>query len=329
MKKEETTGLRIYRIQGKETVPVSKWKVPSLRRIAKDDRTHIRVLNFGCPEKSMRFNPVQHRYLPTLLDCNRLASEIIWQPYAENFFAGKEVFWAQSCMNMLTAAIHFFVNYKRLPYDKNGTLLVPVYKEDPETHYRRLTMRALDDTGNFVEPSYWLGRYSDLPHVLSFLSRDYRDIFEILETDAETYPLILPFITAYNNKAMDQLEGMVATLRVILGQIATKETFWILHKDGDEFTLRDGGTDYLAVVTEGFPTWGAAILNALVTGTKPSTYQIRKKGNATAERILEYESYAFPSEAVKEDILIENYNRVNKDISDMINEITHEYGNNM
>ena len=57
-----------------------------------------------------------------------------------------------------------------------------------------------------VQPAYWLGRYSDMPHVLSFLNHSYEEIFEVLETDPEVYPLLASFVTAYQNKAMDQLE---------------------------------------------------------------------------------------------------------------------------
>ena len=37
------------------------------------------------------------------------------------------------------------------------------------------------------------------------------------------------------NKAMEQLEGMIRTQRVYTSRLATKESFWIFHKDGDDF----------------------------------------------------------------------------------------------
>lgn len=43
-----------------------------------------------------------------------------------------------------------------------------------------------------------------MPHVLSFLNRDYSEIFEVLETDPEVYPLMAPFMTAKKNNAMEQ-----------------------------------------------------------------------------------------------------------------------------
>ena len=42
-----------------------------------------------------------------------------------------------------------------------------------------------------------------------------RTIFEVLNTDTEVAPLLGPFQTAFENKAMEQLEGMIGTLRVL------------------------------------------------------------------------------------------------------------------
>ena len=80
------------------------------------------------------------------------------------------------------------------------------------------------------------GRYSDMPHVLSFLNLEYHTIFDVLMTDDEIYPLLAPFRTALKNKAMDQLEGMVGTLRVYASRLATKESFWVFS--GDDFDLK-------------------------------------------------------------------------------------------
>ena len=92
--------------------------------------------------------------------------------------------------------------------------------------------------GEIVEPAYWLGKYSDMPHILSFLNESYQTIFEVLETDNEVAPLLGPFQTAFKNKAMEQLEGMIGTLRVYTSRLATKESYWIFHRDGDDFDLK-------------------------------------------------------------------------------------------
>ena len=63
-------------------------------------------------------------------------------------------------------------------------------------------------------------------------------ISEVLQTDNEVAPLLGPFQTAFANKAMEQLEGMIGTLRVYTSRLATKESYWIFHKDGDDFDLK-------------------------------------------------------------------------------------------
>ena len=50
-----------------------------------------------------------------------------------------------------------------------------------------------------MEPAYWLGKYSDMPHILSFLNESYQTIFNVLETDNEVAPLLGPFQTALKN----------------------------------------------------------------------------------------------------------------------------------
>jgi hypothetical protein len=80
------------------------------------------------------------------------------------------------------------------------------------------------------------GKYSDLPHILSFMNRSYKDIFDTLFTNEEIYSLLSPFKTAYDNKAFDQLEGQVGTLKIFLSRLATKESFWVFS--GDEVQLK-------------------------------------------------------------------------------------------
>lgn len=122
---------------------------------------------------------------------------------------GSDQFFQTSATNFLAACIYFFVNHGKKPYDEHGNELEAQYEEDPDTHHKRLTGRVFakghkDDNDFIVEPAYWKGKYSDMPHVLSFLNRDYSEIFEVLETDPEVYPLMAPFMTAKKNNAMEQ-----------------------------------------------------------------------------------------------------------------------------
>lgn len=177
-------------------------------------------------------------------------------------------------MNFLAACIYFFVNYEREPYDAKGNKLYAEKRQDPETKFWKPTGVVRDkEGGEIVEPAYWLGKYSDMPHILSFLNESYQTIFEVLETDNEVAPLLGPFQTALKNRAMEQLEGMIGTLRVYTSRLATKESYWIFHRDGDDFDLKVSdpkNPSYLLIANDPemesiIGALNALILNRLVT----------------------------------------------------------------
>ena len=144
---------------------------------------------------------------------------------------------------------------------------------DPETGMIKPTGVVRDAMGNVKEPAYWLGKYSDMPHILSFLNESYETIFEVLMTDTEVAPLLGPFRTAFDNKAMEQLEGMIGTLRVFTSRLATKESYWIFSKEGDDFDLKVSDPNhprYLLIANDPemesiIGALNALILNRLVT----------------------------------------------------------------
>ena len=84
--------------------------------------------------------------------------------------------------------------------------------------------------------TYENGRFSTLPHLLSFMNRSYEEIFPTLFQHEELTSLLSPFKSAYDNKAFDQLEGQVGTLKIFLSRLATKESFWVFS--GDEIQLK-------------------------------------------------------------------------------------------
>lgn len=90
------------------------------------------------------------------------------------------------------------------------------------------------------------GRYSSLPHVLSFLNLSYDEIFSTLFTEPELVSLLSPFRSAFNAKAFDQLEGQVGTLKIFISRLATKETFWIFS--GDDFNLKISDPKYPGIL---------------------------------------------------------------------------------
>mgnify|MGYP000839119652 FL=1 len=233
------------------------------------------VINFVDVEYSRRVNPIQKKYIDNLAAASETAETLLesLQKGKKEGGGGSDQFFQTSAVNFLAACIYFFVNYKKEPYDQNGKKLQIETKWSKELGRDVPTGRALDENGNEVTPAYWLGKYSDMPHILSFLNEGYQTIFDVLQTDNEVAPLLAPFKTAFQNKAHEQLEGMIGTLRVYTSRLATKESYWIFHKDGDDFDLKVSdpkNPSYLLIANDPemesiIGALNALILNRLVT----------------------------------------------------------------
>ena len=191
------------------------------------------IINFVDVEYSRRVNPIQQKYIGNLAAASETAETLLesLQKGKKEGGGGSDQFFQTSAVNFLAACIYFFVSYKKVPYDKDGNPLIAEMTEEPKTHRPKPTGRVFDHSGKEVEPAYWLGKYSDMPHILSFLNQDYKVIFEVLETDPEVAPLLGPFQTAMKNNAMEQLEGMIGTLRVYSRGCAASWPFPDSHEE--------------------------------------------------------------------------------------------------
>ena len=233
------------------------------------------MINFVDVEYSRRVNPIQLKYINNLAAASETAETLLesLQKGKKEGGGGSDQFFQTSAVNFLAACIYFFCNWEKEPYDKDGNMLIAEKVQDRQTLRMIPTGRVFDKMGHEVEPAYWLGKYSDMPHILSFLNESYQTIFEVLETDNEVAPLLGPFQTALKNRAMEQLEGMIGTLRVYTSRLATKESYWIFHKDGDDFDLKVSdpkNPSYLLIANDPemesiIGALNALILNRLVT----------------------------------------------------------------
>jgi hypothetical protein len=130
------------------------------------------------------------------------------------------------------------------------------------------------------------GKYSTLPHVLSFLNCSYQEIFDCLVSNEELSSLLSPFMSAYRAKAFDQLEGQVGTLKIFISRLATLETFWVFS--GDDFSLKisDPATPSILVLANDPSTQNinsacySVVLNRL-------TRLLNAKGNLPSALILD------------------------------------------
>lgn len=233
------------------------------------------IINFVDVEYSRRVNPIQLKYINNLAAASETAETLLesLQKGKKEGGGGSDQFFQTSAVNFLAACIYFFCNWSKEPYDKDGNMLIAEKVQDKQTKRMIQTGRVFNSAGEEVQPAYWLGRYSDMPHILSFLNESYQTIFDVLETDNEVAPLLGPFQTALKNKAMEQLEGMIGTLRVYTSRLATKESYWIFHRDGDDFDLKVSdpkNPNYLLIANDPemesiIGALNALILNRLVT----------------------------------------------------------------
>ena len=227
------------------------------------------VINFVDVEMSNRVNPIQLKYIGNLAAASETAETLLdsLQKGKKEGGGGSDQFFQTSAVNFLAACIYFFCNYQKKPYDAEGHELRCDKQTDPETGQLKPTGIVRDAMGNPIQPAYWLGKYSDMPHILSFLNLDYHTIFEVLKTDSEVAPLLGPFQSALDSGAMEQLEGMIGTLRVFTSRLATKESYWIFHKDGDEFDLKvsdPNNPSYLLIANDPEMESIIGALNALI-----------------------------------------------------------------
>ena len=143
-----------------------------------------------------------------------------------------------------------------------------------------------DEEGNEVEPDTITGEYSDMPHVLSFLGRPYDQVFNILMQDDKIASLMAPFKSAYENKANDQLEGMVGTLRVNAARLVSPEAYWIFT--GDDFDLKISDREnpsYLVIANDPEKEQVIGSLNALVLNRLIT--RVNSKGNIPVSIIVD------------------------------------------
>lgn len=143
-----------------------------------------------------------------------------------------------------------------------------------------------DEHGNEVTPDTITGEYSDMPHVLAFLGRPYAEVFDILMKDNKIASLMAPFASAYKNQAMDQLEGMVGTLRVNAARLVSPEAYWVFS--GDDFDLKISDKDnpsYLVIANDPEKEQVIGSLNALVLNRLIT--RVNSKGNIPVSIIVD------------------------------------------
>lgn len=108
---------------------------------------------------------------------------------------------------------------------------------------------------NFLTAIIWYlkkyrdGKYCTLPHVIELMQADYEPLFNVLQKEEEIKVLINPFISAYQNEAMAQLEGQIASAKIGLARLSSPQLYYVLS--GNDFTLDVNNSDEPKVICVG------------------------------------------------------------------------------
>lgn len=94
---------------------------------------------------------------------------------------------------------------------------------------------------NFLTAIIWFlkkyrdGEFCTLPHVIELMQVDYDSLFTVLRTEKEIEVLINPFVNAYLNDVMEQLEGQIASAKIAMARLSSPQLYYVLS--GNDFTL--------------------------------------------------------------------------------------------
>lgn len=108
---------------------------------------------------------------------------------------------------------------------------------------------------NFVTAIIWFlkkyegGKYCSLPHVIELMQVDYPELFALLQSEKEIEVLINPFVNAFKNEAMEQLEGQIASAKIAMARLASPQLYYVLS--GNDFTLDINDPEHPKVVCMG------------------------------------------------------------------------------
>jgi hypothetical protein len=135
------------------------------------------------------------------------------------------------------------------PLDRENMLDITDASESARTILMGLNREWIKRQGDFFVESpinfltaiiWFLRRYKDgefctLPHVIELMQVDYDKLFTILKTEKEIEALINPFVSAYINDVMEQLEGQIASAKISMARLVSPQLYYVLS--GNDFTL--------------------------------------------------------------------------------------------
>lgn len=145
---------------------------------------------------------------------------------------------------------------------------------------------------NFLTAVIWYlrkykdGQFCTLPHVIELMQVDYDSLFTLLRTEKEIEVLINPFVNAYLNDVMEQLEGQIASAKIALARLSSPQLYYVLS--GNDFLLDINNPEDPKIVCMGnnpqkIQIYGA-VLSLYVTRL---VKQVNKKGKLKSSLVFD------------------------------------------
>jgi len=145
---------------------------------------------------------------------------------------------------------------------------------------------------NFLTAIIWyLRKYKDgefctLPHVIELMQADYDSLFTLLRTEKEIEVLINPFVNAYLNDVMEQLEGQIASAKIAMARLSSPQLYYVLS--GNDFNLDVNNPEEPKIVCMGNNPQKIQIYGAVLSlYVSRLIKQVNKKGKQKSSLIFD------------------------------------------
>ncbi|GAA4463027.1 conjugal transfer protein MobC [Nibrella saemangeumensis] len=199
----------IYDFKFPDLTKIAYYYACKYRQDSKDFPTFY-ILDFDHPRSSHRCNPLAAELMTDIVDALE-ASQTILLNLNKSWIKKQGDFFTESPINFFAAIIW----YLKLYQDRKMAEWQAKGRED-ET----------------AEPK---PNYCTFPHAIKMAGLPYSYLFPLLQSEPELNSLLIPFASALEKGAFDQLEGQIASARIPLGRLDSKTLFWLLT--GNDFTL--------------------------------------------------------------------------------------------
>lgn len=177
------------------------------------------VINFDDIERSHRCNPLFPDSMTDIMDAYEAAQTIMlnlnrtWVQKQGDFFV-------ESAINFLTAVI-WYLRCASMKYRN----LYQIEIQKPELNQNKTALKRYKQ----------LSQVCTFPHVIEFVNEDYGNMFEIMSKYQDLEVYVKPFKDAWQDGAIEQLAGQIASVRIPITRISSPTIYWIMT--GNDLSL--------------------------------------------------------------------------------------------